>query len=86
MARKNKKVKKKHQDGDVIGEKNSARAVKLPPKFIFEEKLRTFLAVILFLLFLLLFASVAWYLLTQLDSTFVNGTGFTSLKTYLSFF
>ena len=44
----------------------------LPPISIFEDGVKGFLLVILIILFLLLFASVVWYFLTQLNTTFVN--------------
>ena len=79
----NEKVKK--------SKKNAQMPIKIDPKLlelsqkpIFEESLKTFLAVILFILFLLLFGAVAWYFLTQFDAALVSGL--TSTKVISSVF
>ena len=74
------------KDKGTNSKKNAQMPVKLDPKLlelsqkpIFEESLKTFLAVILFILFLLLFGAVAWYFLTQFDAVLVNGTSSTKV-------
>ena len=85
--KKTKKEKKETQTERPVEKKIVVQAVDFAPKFIFEEKLKAFLAVILFFLFLLLFGSVAWYFLTQVDTALVNGaTGFTNFSRFITFF
>lgn len=54
----------------------------MPPKYLFEERLKVFLAVILFLLFLLFFGGIAWYFLSQVDPV-LNGSGAAALFSLL---
>jgi flagellar basal body-associated protein FliL len=77
LAKKNKKAKskKKGQETEVLlnGDPNSnGEVIKYP--VIIEEKLKIVLAIILFLLFAVLFVAVMWYFLVQVDTTFTNAT------------
>lgn len=54
--------------------KANPKTLNIPYKVIIEDKIKVFLGAILIVLFMLLFASVAWYFLTQVEATFVSGT------------
>ncbi len=77
MAKKNKKAKskKKGQETEVLinGDPNANNEVIKYPVII-EEKLKIVLAIILFILFAILFVAVMWYFLVQVDTTFTNAT------------
>lgn len=46
----------------------------MPPKYLFEERMKVFLGILLFILFLLFFGGIAWYLLALMDAGMLGGT------------
>lgn len=55
----------------------------MPPKYLFEERIKLVLAIILFILFLLFFGGIAWFFLSKMDASFVDSSGSSSAVKFI---